>query len=43
MTDEEIANEMSSYMQMIENVDEYNKFMEENGIDEELRTISDRL
>ena len=35
VTDEEIANEMSSYMQMIENVDEYNKFMEENGIDEE--------
>ena len=35
VTDEEVANEMSSYMQMIENVDEYNKFMEENGIDEE--------
>ena len=35
MTDEDVANEMSSYMQMIENVDEYNKFMEENGIDEE--------
>ncbi|WP_051188519.1 peptidylprolyl isomerase [Proteocatella sphenisci] len=35
VTDEEVANEMNSYMQFIEDVDEYNKFMEENGIDEE--------
>lgn len=35
VTDEEVANEISSYMQLIENVDEYNKFMEESGIDEE--------
>lgn len=34
VTDEEVANEISSYMQFIENVDEYNKFMEENGIDD---------
>lgn len=35
VTDEEVANEMSSYMQLIENVDEYNKFLEENDIDKE--------